>query len=70
VEEAFLSAAVTPGEYYKSPEEQAAAVAEAMREEYKAITDAGLNVQLDDPLLVNVYEFQYSASGDMAGFRK
>jgi 5-methyltetrahydropteroyltriglutamate--homocysteine methyltransferase len=61
---------VTPGEYYKSPEELAAAVAEAMREEYKAITDAGLNLQLDDPLLVNVYEFQYSASGDMAGFRK
>jgi 5-methyltetrahydropteroyltriglutamate--homocysteine methyltransferase len=74
VEEAFLSAAVTgvvtPGEYYKSQEEQAAAVAEAMREEYKAITGAGLNLQLDDPLLVNVYEFQYSASGDMAGFRK
>jgi 5-methyltetrahydropteroyltriglutamate--homocysteine methyltransferase len=75
VEEAFLTAAVTgvsmlPGEYYKHPEEQAAAVAEAMREEYKAITDAGMNVQLDDPIIVNVYEWRYSMSGDMAAFRK
>ncbi len=74
-EEAFLSAAVTgvtarPSEYYKHPEEQAAAVAEAMREEYKAITDAGLNVQLDDPLIVNVYEWQFSMTGDIAAFRK
>jgi 5-methyltetrahydropteroyltriglutamate--homocysteine methyltransferase len=73
-EEAFLSAAVTgvtrPGEYYKHPEEQAAAVAEAMREEYAAITDAGINVQLDDPILVNVYEWQFSMSGDKAAFRK
>jgi 5-methyltetrahydropteroyltriglutamate--homocysteine methyltransferase len=75
VEDAFLTAAVTgvriaPGEYYKEPEEQAAAVAEAMREEYKAITEAGINLQLDDPILVNVYEWQYSVSGDMAAFRK
>jgi 5-methyltetrahydropteroyltriglutamate--homocysteine methyltransferase len=75
VEDAFLTAAVTgvrivPGEYYKEPEEQAAAVAEAMREEYKAITEAGINVQLDDPILVNVYEWQYSVSGDMAAFRR
>lgn len=72
--DAFLTAAVTGvtrlGEYYKRPEEQAAAVAEAMREEYKAITDAGINVQLDDPIIVNVYEWQFSMSGDMAGFRK
>ncbi len=75
VEDAFLTAAVTgvsiiPGEYYKNPEEQSAAIAEAMREEYKAITDAGINVQLDDPIIVNVYEWQYSMSGDMAAFRK
>jgi len=74
VEEAFMTAGVTgmtvPSEYYKNPEEQAAAVAEAMRVEYKAITDAGINVQLDDPLIVNVYEWQFSMSGDMAAFRK
>ena len=75
VEDAFMTAVVTgvsilPSEYYKSADEQAAAVAEAMREEYKAITDAGLNLQLDDPIIVNVYEWQYSTSGDMAAFRK
>lgn len=73
-EDAFLSAAVTgvtrPGEYYKHADEMASAVAEAMREEYKAITDAGINVQLDDPIIVNVYEWQYSVTGDMAAFRK
>jgi len=74
-EDAFMTAivtgvVVTPGEYYKTAEEQAAAVAQAMREEYKAIVDAGINLQLDDPILVNVYEFEYSTSGDMAAFRK
>jgi len=44
-------------------------VVEAMREEYKAITDAGINLQLDDPIIVNVYEWQYSMNGDMAAFR-
>jgi 5-methyltetrahydropteroyltriglutamate--homocysteine methyltransferase len=62
-EDAFITAAVTgvtvfPSEHYKHPDEQAVAVARAMREEYKAITDAGLNVQLDDPIIVNVYEWQ------------
>jgi 5-methyltetrahydropteroyltriglutamate--homocysteine methyltransferase len=75
VEDAFMTAVVTgvtviPGEYYKSIEEQAAAVAEAMREEYKAITDAGINLQLDDPIIVNIYEWRFSISGDMAAFRK
>ena len=73
-EEAFMTAVATrvqigASEYYKSADEQAAAVANAMREEYKAITDAGLNVQIDDPIIVNVYEWQYSKSGDLARFR-
>ena len=75
LEDAFMTAVVTGvvigrGEYYKSAEEQAAAVAEAMREEYKAITDAGINLQLDDPLIVNIYEFDYSIAGDLKAFRK
>lgn len=74
-EDAFLTAAATgvrivPGESYKTQEEQSAAVAEAMPEEYKATTEAGINVQLDDPILVNVYEWQYSVSGDIAAFRR
>lgn len=36
-------------EYYPSEEEYMKAVAEAVREEYKAITDAGLIVQIDEP---------------------
>ena len=73
--DAFLSAVVTGvqiggSSYYRNAEEQAVAVAEAMREEYRAITAAGLNLQLDDPIIVNVYEFQYSMNGDIAAFRK
>jgi len=74
VEDAFMSAIVTGvqvavSEHYGSKEQEAIAVAEAMREEYSAIVEAGLNLQLDDPLLVNVYEFQYSVSRDIESFR-
>jgi 5-methyltetrahydropteroyltriglutamate--homocysteine methyltransferase len=70
VADAFMTAAFTgvqigPNDYYKTRDEQAVALAEAMREEYRAIVAAGLNVQIDDPLLVNVYEMQYSLSGDL-----
>jgi 5-methyltetrahydropteroyltriglutamate--homocysteine methyltransferase len=49
--------AVTPGtvehwlfnEHYASDEELLFAIADAMAEEYRAITDAGLLLQLDDP---------------------
>ena len=72
---AFLTSVVTgvvilPGSYYRDSEAQAAAVAEAMREEYRAIIDAGFDLQLDDPLLVNQYEMYYSMNADMASFRK
>ena len=73
--DAFLSSVFTgvqvgKSEHYASKDEQAVAVAEAMREEYAAIVNAGLNVQIDDPILVNVYEFRYSVERDFAGFRK
>jgi 5-methyltetrahydropteroyltriglutamate--homocysteine methyltransferase len=53
---AFLSAN-TPGtiehwltnEYYKSDEEFVFAIADIMREEYRAIVDAGFLLQIDDP---------------------
>ena len=57
VEEGFMTA-VAPGSayrignsYYQSDEEFLFACAEAMREEYKAIVDAGLVLQLDDPAI-------------------
>jgi 5-methyltetrahydropteroyltriglutamate--homocysteine methyltransferase len=55
VEEAFLPvaapASVIPdrkNEYYKNDDDLQAAIAEAMRTEYKTIIDAGFLVQLDD----------------------
>jgi 5-methyltetrahydropteroyltriglutamate--homocysteine methyltransferase len=75
VEDAFMTAVFTgvqigAGDYYKTLDEQAVAIAEAMREEYRAIVAAGLNVQIDDPLLVNVFEMYHSLSGDFAGYRR
>jgi len=40
-------------EYYKSDEEFFFAVADAMRQEYKAIVDAGFYLQIDDPFLTD-----------------
>jgi 5-methyltetrahydropteroyltriglutamate--homocysteine methyltransferase len=41
--------------YYRSDEEYLFAIAEAMREEYTAIVDAGFILQVDDPRLVSYY---------------
>jgi 5-methyltetrahydropteroyltriglutamate--homocysteine methyltransferase len=41
--------------YYKTTEEYLYAIADAMREEYKAIVDAGFLVQIDDPMLATCY---------------
>jgi 5-methyltetrahydropteroyltriglutamate--homocysteine methyltransferase len=61
-EEAFMPA-VSPAqlagwnrnEYYKTEEEFRIAIADALREEYKAIVDAGLVLQIDDPQLASHY---------------
>jgi len=44
-------------QYYKSEEEYMTAVADALHEEYKAITDAGLIVQVDEPEFCTTYSF-------------
>jgi 5-methyltetrahydropteroyltriglutamate--homocysteine methyltransferase len=44
-------------EYYSSEEEYMTAVAEAVREEYKAITDAGFIVQVDEPEFATSWQF-------------
>jgi 5-methyltetrahydropteroyltriglutamate--homocysteine methyltransferase len=55
IEEGFMTAVAPgsayriPNNYYQSDEEFLYACAEALREEYKAILDAGLVLQLDDP---------------------
>ena len=43
-------------EHYKSEEEFVFACAEAMREEYKAIIDAGLVLQIDDPAIAENFD--------------
>ncbi|MDN8549354.1 cobalamin-independent methionine synthase II family protein [Microbacterium sp. NM3R9] len=61
-EQGFLTA-IAPGsasrvrnEYYATDEEHIFAWADALREEYRAITDAGLIVQLDDPSLAENFD--------------
>ena len=44
-------------EYYKSDEEYVFAIADALREEYKAIIDAGFVLQVDDAVLANMYDY-------------
>jgi 5-methyltetrahydropteroyltriglutamate--homocysteine methyltransferase len=48
--------------YYKTQEEFVFAIADALREEYKAIVDAGLILQIDDPRLVSYYLVRPDAS--------
>jgi 5-methyltetrahydropteroyltriglutamate--homocysteine methyltransferase len=62
IEEGFMtsvgpgSAARLANSYYKSDEEFVFACADAMREEYKAIVDAGLTLQIDDPSLAESWD--------------
>jgi 5-methyltetrahydropteroyltriglutamate--homocysteine methyltransferase len=48
-------AATLPNEFYGTEEEYEHAVADALREEYRAILDAGFVLQIDDPRLVTYY---------------
>ena len=62
VEEGFMtsiapaSAARIANRHYKTDEEFLYASADAMREEYKAIVDAGLVLQLDDPAIAENWD--------------
>jgi 5-methyltetrahydropteroyltriglutamate--homocysteine methyltransferase len=76
VEEAFVTAVspatlqILPNEHYKSREDYTWALAEAIGKEYKAIVDAGFILQIDDPALVDIYDWWFSLNDDMAGYRK
>lgn len=75
VEEAFLPA-VAPGtlehwlknDYYPSDEAYLFAIAEAMREEYKTIVDAGFLLQIDNPDLPDAW--QINADMSVTEYRK
>jgi 5-methyltetrahydropteroyltriglutamate--homocysteine methyltransferase len=61
---------IIPNEHYGKPEDYAFALAEAIREEYRAIVDAGFILQIDDPAIVDVYDWWFSLNDDLAGYRK
>ena len=76
VEEAFMTAVspatlqILPNAHYKNAEDYTIALAETIREEYKAIVDAGFILQIDDPALVDIYDWWFSMKDDIAGYRK
>jgi 5-methyltetrahydropteroyltriglutamate--homocysteine methyltransferase len=75
IDEGFMTA-IAPGSttrignaYYRTYEEFVFAAAEAMREEYKAILDAGLVLQLDDPALATNWDM-INPEPSIADYRK
>jgi 5-methyltetrahydropteroyltriglutamate--homocysteine methyltransferase len=74
--EAFMSSVspatlqIIPNEHYSKPEDYTLALADAIHEEYRAIVDAGFVLQIDDPAIVDVYDWWFSLNDDMAGYRK
>ena len=49
-------------EYYPTEKEYVYAIAEALREEYRAIYEAGFVVQVDDAVLANMYDYYVQQS--------
>ncbi|MGZ3410126.1 MAG: hypothetical protein ACXWJ0_03045 [Xanthobacteraceae bacterium] len=74
--EAFMPAVspatlqIIPNEHYAKAEDYTWALADAIHEEYKAIVDAGFILQIDDPAIVDIYDWWFSLNDDMAGYRK
>jgi 5-methyltetrahydropteroyltriglutamate--homocysteine methyltransferase len=75
IEEGFMTS-IGPGscsrignEYYKTDEEFLWACADAMREEYKAIIDAGLVLQIDDPSIAENFD-QINPEPAVADYQK
>src|SRR5256712_8046823 len=75
VQEGFMTS-IAPGSasrianrHYKTEEEFLFACADAMREEYKAIVDAGLILQIDDPALAENWDM-VNPEPDVADYRK
>jgi 5-methyltetrahydropteroyltriglutamate--homocysteine methyltransferase len=70
-EEGFMPSSgpfpIFKNEFYKTDEEYVIAYGEAMREEYKAILDAGLLLQVDVPQVTGQWD---STDGTMADYRK
>jgi 5-methyltetrahydropteroyltriglutamate--homocysteine methyltransferase len=57
-------------EYYASDDEFVFALADALHEEYKAIVDAGLLLQVDDAVLMHEYDSILSLGGSVEDYRR
>ena len=75
--EAFMSVvsptsleSLQPNLHYERQEDYAWALANAMREEYRAVADAGLILQIDDPGIWVVWDFRYAQDRTMEEFRR
>jgi len=76
VKDAFVTA-VSPAslywianEHYPTERDFVFAVADALHHEYKAIVDAGFILQIDDPAIVDIYDWWFSLKDDLPGYRK
>jgi 5-methyltetrahydropteroyltriglutamate--homocysteine methyltransferase len=76
VQDAFMSAVspatvtIRKNEYYTGDEAYSEAVAEALNVEYKAIVDAGFVLQIDDPCIVDLYDWWFSLNHTWDEYRK
>lgn len=76
VEEAFMSAVspatvtIRKNEYYTSDDEYSEAVADALNVEYRAIADAGFILQVDDPCIVDLYDWWFSLNHTWDDYRR
>jgi 5-methyltetrahydropteroyltriglutamate--homocysteine methyltransferase len=59
-----------PNEYYKTQEEYAWALAEAMKQEYAAVARSGFLLQVDEPGVNVSWDFYYAQENKVAEFRK
>lgn len=76
IAEAFMTAVspstlqILPNEHYANQEDYTWALADVIREEYEAIVSAGFILQIDDPAIVDMYDWWFSLKDDLAGYRK
>ena len=59
-----------PNEYYKTQEEYAWALADAMKQEYEAVARAGFIVQVDDPGIWVLWDFWFAGKKSFEEFRR
>ena len=59
-----------PNNHYRNDEDYLYAVADAMKEEYHAIVDAGLVLQIDDPMIPAYWDLMLTQGVDIAAYHR